>query len=877
MKLELCLPILTALMVILMLFTAVVEIPTTSPPGEQEQVGDDPDDILSSPQDYERRVVKVHGILRSVSDNSQTYLQDGSSTIMLQSSGTRFFRSKVNANVYVEGRVVFNSGLPILEVLDIQETGSSDLGTRGTEVSGPQTLLLILVRFQDHPNTRWTSNEIDRLVFENFTAFWNEASYGIVPSFSGDTTPWYDLSMNEADYYVPATADEPAHCCVFHNVTQEAVNLADEDGWNLRSYERLMVIFNINFRGLGTRAWTYSTSHGDVTISSALVGENPVEPDYVVWGRNAHEMGHEFGWPHVTLDYNNPYALMARLYPGHPMSWTTIRAGWLPPSNIATVERDSSGEFVVRPLELDLPGDIQVIKVVVSETFYYLVEVRKYIGFDNPFGPVLSMPDEGVLIYEVDERRTAIIDDELREIEPIVVLDSKHGTDTLDDAPFDVDEDCGGSYWPGCTPHNIEIRVVEEVGNGYMIRVFNDLTTNVPDVKIDDWGDPPGSPPPWETEAIWIDSYANGFNYYRYNDGDPRNPVGNGDDPWLGHMNRLYARVENQGGSTAFSARVNFYENIPIGIGDRGDWNLIDYAEITLYSGDIQDVYVEWTPIMDTMPDDIGILSIHSCIKVEIEAVPGEVDTANQRGRENIAHFESVPGSNFTPANTTFLLTNPLPRLSEMQLILSNIPQGWRVELEQTNFILDSHETVEVAISVTPALTTDFGDYAQIEITAFATNPSPSDDIHVIEIGGITMSVNPTEEVTIDIDLDRLSIREGEVVTVTGGTTPMVASQPLVLEAMAPNKTSTLIPLMTRADGTFDVPFSPPTDGDWTLRVLFAGNATISSGMSEKRVLEVLPPPPEAEPWTPSITILAISVVASLVIGAAIGYLVKRP
>ena len=78
---------------------------------------------------------------------------------------------------------------------------------------------------------------------------------------------------------------------------------------------------------------------------------------------------------------------------------------------------------------------------------------------------------------------------------------------------------------------------------------YDDSTAAAPDVGLESWLQPPGNT--YETTDIWIDTPLNGYAsppdsdaaHYRYSvQSDLRGgtvPVGNGDDPAVGQVNRL--------------------------------------------------------------------------------------------------------------------------------------------------------------------------------------------------------------------------------------------------------------------------------------------------------------------------------------------------
>ncbi len=101
------------------------------------------------------------------------------------------------------------------------------------------------------------------------------------------------------------------------------------------------------------------------------------------------------------------------------------------------------------------------------------------------------------------------------------------------------------------------------------------------DLRITPW-----SPPPWESPDIWANSPKNDQTmppkiiYKNHEPGDDTKPIGNGDPPWVGHDNTLFARITNQGMvPTPESVKVTFYVNTPPGVGDNGTWAPFDTVD----------------------------------------------------------------------------------------------------------------------------------------------------------------------------------------------------------------------------------------------------------------------------------------------------------
>lgn len=77
-------------------------------------------------------------------------------------------------------------------------------------------------------------------------------------------------------------------------------------------------------------------------------------------------------------------------------SWTKIRLDWIDQSRIKVINPGEKAEFILGPLE-DGSSEIQVAKIPISETTYYLIENRQPIGFDK------NLPGSGVLIMYADD------------------------------------------------------------------------------------------------------------------------------------------------------------------------------------------------------------------------------------------------------------------------------------------------------------------------------------------------------------------------------------------------------------------------------------------------------------------------------------------
>jgi len=246
---------------------------------------------------------------------------------------------------------------------------------------------------------------------------------------------------------------------------------------------------------------------------------------------------------------------------------------------------------------------------------------------------------------------------------------------------------------------------------------------------INPWLAPPGNT--WETTDIWVDSPVNGFGVYRYgmwDDGFGQMvPIGNGDDPAVGLVNRVYARIRNVGNATASDVVVTIEVTDPLGMGITGSWLQLGKVDKTNFpqlasipAGGTTDVYVEWTPKVTLTAAQLaaGVFYFHSCLRVRIDPVVGETVLANQDGdreQENISYFQVPPSGPKPPHKHTISLRNRDTAHDEKVVLTYRLvgPRGgasdWRVQLNGgvTALTLAPGEVREIPVEIIPGKTTN--------------------------------------------------------------------------------------------------------------------------------------------------------------------------
>ena len=489
-------------------------------------------------------------------------------------------------------------------------------------------------------------------------------------------------------------------------------------------------------RGQGNRCTLKMGPGGsNKLVGCAIFSENPSDSDRAIWGRWSHEIGHAFqqGDPAHPSNYSNEFELMDSNYPGQtgvlekhiPGGFP----GWMPAAKYVNISPANGGEQIcLLAMEYDPASkpNPQAIKAEITGSLYYMISVRRRVLGDDlnaGFSPN-GIPDEGVIIERVSEGA-----------DPWVAVKGKGGN-------RNVLWKAGDLYDGGADGIVIAVdQMVDE--DNYCVTVRYNKQANQPDVMVEPWTSPPGNT--WETTGIWIDSPVNGYDTFRYGSWNDLSgnsvPRGNGDDPAVGLVNRLYARVYNRGTSPAAftnDGRVKFEITDPPGLGIAGADGWISLGETgktqfpglaNIAPGAFVDVYIEWTPSFELTPEQIaeGVFYFHSCVRVKIDPVPGELVLGNQDGdreQENISYFQATTeGSGGAPVYDARirLRNDDLSNPKYFYLNYENqLPDNWRVDVNGGNLGLElgPGELREIPVFVEPMGSAVVGSIFGVDIFA---------------------------------------------------------------------------------------------------------------------------------------------------------------
>ena len=232
--------------------------------------------------------------------------------------------------------------------------------------------------------------------------------------------------------------------------------------------------------------------------------------------------------------------------------------------------------------------------------------------------------------------------------------------------------------------------------------LFVSLGYATSDPSINDWGSPPGSPPPWQTTDIWVDNNGNGII----------NEVG---EPSKGIKNRLFAKIRNSGTTAANNVTVRF-AYAPYGAWGSASYS--DFKEITSVTGvnltqagtsDAEKtIEVEWD-LRDLSENNGGIWGgytvgdfDHFCVWVKIEYA-GDSNIGNNDARNNFTNVQTVFGQ---PYSLKFIVANPKKEKMNAELIMKGVPEDWKPSIKGVEnyrkFVLKPKEYRLITLTFTP-------------------------------------------------------------------------------------------------------------------------------------------------------------------------------
>jgi hypothetical protein len=405
--------------------------------------------------------------------------------------------------------------------------------------------------------------------------------------------------------------------------------------------------------------------------------------------------------------------------------------------------------------------------------------------------------------------------------------------------------------------------------------------SNKPEVIINPWTSPPGNT--WETTDIWIDSPVNGYGTFRYGTWSDLAggtvPAGNGDDPAIGQVNRVYVRVRNVGHQAATNVVVHIDRTDPPGLGINGasGWvpingsdaastiNSTQFASLaSIPAGGTTDVYLNWTPNFTLTPEQqaAGVFAFHTCLRVRIDPVANALTNTSSTGdrqQENIDYFQAVPAG--APISHTPVHLHNDDKVNPKWFYLavdSGLPPAWGLDVNggAMEVLLQPDEVRDIPVTITPLGPAVVGSTFGVNVSASWYNTLVSDknpaDTHLESkpLGGARVESHVMAPTSITCTATQQGPRH---IVVTGtlsgigpyydaGNPPRVMVEALNVARGFQPQTASL--LTVNPDGTFsgalfsDVSVWCPYD----VICMFAGTNTLASCWHIDSIANVSPP-----------------------------------
>jgi hypothetical protein len=725
-------------------------------------------------------------------------------------------------------RLIWFCIFPALSLLSVADS------SRGSDNIGTSRVMVLRVRFNDYdydPPSRYEWVDVKGFLDE-MTELWKRNSYGKL-DVQFEVSDLYKLPKDRNAYIDDHDLIDSSTYEKWRNVLEDAVS-NPPSGVTWDNVTAVLVVMaerdeSQRYAGQGAPCvLPIGPYKSNKSVGCAVVSENPSESDLQVWGRWAHELGHNFqqpGGPAHPSSYRSEFELMDSNYPGQSGVFEkqahTGFPDWLPEYKYITFNPTSGGgTTAIWASEHNPAGrpNPQAVKVEITEHLYYLVSVRRRIlgdelNGDFQEGPVgqRGIPDEGVLIERVQEWPTWVKVIGRNANASCCCAPSENACNaccvaTVNPSCIEVPDPCNrDKLWKEndtfVSGEGVRIKIAKRADtDNYVVGVSYADQASVPDVMLYPWRSPPGNT--WETTDIWIDSPVNGYDTYRYGEWNDINdqlvPKGNGDDPAVGQVNRVYARVRNAGHAPATNVVVSWEVTDPPGVGINGatGWNAIgdvnkeDFPGLaSIEAGSYVDVYVNWTPDFPVSPEDMaaGRFAFHTCLRVKLNQVPNETVFGNQDGdqeQENISYYQAPVLAQGEQVRKKYhhvlhLRNDERKKKSFLLSYRTDLPPDWRVDLNKDDHVVElgPSEVRSIPISISPGrwplkIGSVFGTDVSASYQRLLVNDLDKTDVHIesTPLGGVRVETRVLKETSLACKVILASRSGYSVVGVLKGT-----------------------------------------------------------------------------------------------------------
>jgi hypothetical protein len=263
------------------------------------------------------------------------------------------------------------------------------------------------------------------------------------------------------------------------------------------------------------------------------------------------------------------------------------------------------------------------------------------------------------------------------------------------------------------------------------------------------------------------------------------------------HKNTIFARIRNTGPQAVPEVWVSCYVNSPPGIGDDGNWALLETKKnsLTGYDATVPGsgetvVSFDWVPSVGK----------HTCIKVAVLPQIGEIEPDNNSAQENVFTFDSAAASSHQPVQLEAMVRSPFTIWRKVDLVVRGLPAGWHAVVDKAWVWVPGKGSAPVKAVIWTDLGTSAQEHKEIPKLALPRLEGwTTFDHRYLPIGGLLAAVKAVKRRTIVI---RVEGGDGAV-SVWGRIDPPLANVPITIEVTAPSGKAVLGFAITNAGGEF--------------------------------------------------------------------------
>ena len=606
--------------------------------------------------------------------------------------------------------------------------GSGDGATGDVNPIGAIRVLVVICQAIDKvpsniSNVRTTLNDS----WTNVQTFYTQASFSRTNVQFDIVNTAANLDGNFADFVDLAVAQNVINGQL-SRISAIAAKHAQDLGFNLNNYQMLCCVvftdgaFIRAWGGTDTQTFYYddgkptsdpSHIHINITLSQKInllwINES------ANWGRFAHEFGHNIvsapsvsGDGTATLgedvygsDLVDPGAATAMDFEmmgnhdSHPIftGYHLEKLGYYntptasDPGNIKEIQWDRNPymqdfDIIAHGLSEDTTANrFHILKIKISDALSYYVEVRQRPGtttqiFDSSIPIGMASNQGGVIV-------TRVIAGEMHNNQQTRFITLMHNNRVQ--IQGDVIEDPARALRITVSNDSVQARPLTCRVRVEWAQTVVDDPMGAFDLKVEPWDTS------WQSPDIWVDRDPIGA-FDNPVDSQGR-PTGNGDKPWVNHINQFTTRVHVSGAMGANNVKVTFYAVSPPGVGDNGNWSPISVQPISnIPTGGFADAFCSWVPVVDK----------HTCLKVFASPQLGEISGSNNSAQENVFEFQAAGSSPVTPLFIRTAIRNPIDERRSIHLSMHGLPHGWSAQIPHSRIWLDGKAEMEIDVLIWP-------------------------------------------------------------------------------------------------------------------------------------------------------------------------------